>query len=240
MGTYFAYYMTGYLVIPVFIFALICQGMVKSRYKKYSRLPSRSGMTGAQAAWRLLQLNGITDVTIQPIAGNLTDNYNPSSKVISLSEGVYNSTSIAAIGIACHEAGHACQHAEGYAPLTFRNLVIPATKIGSGLGVPLVLIGVIISGYAQNSAIGYYIAMLGLILYSFVALFQLITLPVEFNASHRALKTIKENNFLVAEEYSGAKRVLTAAALTYVAALASSIVTLLRLLLVIRGGGRRR
>ena len=240
MGSDFAICLTGIFVIPVFIFSLIAQGMVKSRFRRYSAVRSRSGMTGADAAYRLLQLNGITDVRIQKIAGNLTDNYNPSTKIISLSEGVFDSTSVAAIGIACHEAGHACQHANGYAPLTFRNLVIPATKIGSGLGVPLVLFGVIISNYAVHSNIGYYVALAGLLLYSFVALFQFITLPVEFNASNRALKTIKENNFLIEEEYYGARKVLTAAALTYVAALASSLVTLLRLALIISGGRRRR
>lgn len=240
MGTYFAYYLTGIFVLPVLLFSLIAQGMVKSRFNNYSRVMSRSGMTGADAAYRLLQLYGITDVRIQKIAGNLTDNYNPSTKIISLSEGVFDSTSVAAIGIACHEAGHACQHANGYAPLTFRNIVIPATKIGSGLGVPLVLIGVIISNYAVHSNIGYYVALAGLILYSFVALFQFITLPVEFDASNRALKTIKANNFLIDEEYNGAKKVLTAAALTYVAALASSLVTLLRLFIVISGSRRRR
>lgn len=240
MSGYIAYYLTGFLAIPVLIFALICQGMVKSRYRKYSQVISRSGMTGADAAWRLLQLNGITDVRIQKVSGTLTDNYNPSTKIISLSEGVFDSRSIAAIGIACHEAGHACQHAQGYTPLSIRNAAIPVTRIGSGLGVPLVLIGVFISAYAQHSDIGYYIALIGLILYSFVALFQLLTLPVEFDASKRALQTIKSNGFLVDSEYSGAKSVLTAAALTYVAALASSLVTLLRLLIVISGSRRRR
>lgn len=232
------YYATGIFVIPVLIFALIAQAKVKSNYKKYSRIASRSGMTGAQAAWRLLQLNGITDVTIQPIRGNLTDNYNPTNKIISLSEGVYNSTSIAAIGIACHEAGHACQHAMGYSPLKFRNAVIPMTKIGSWVGVPLVIVGIMLSYYATVSELGYYLAVIGLFLYAFVALFQLITLPVEFNASKRALQTIQANNFLTAEEYPGAKKVLSAAALTYVASLASSLVTLLRLFLVVAGRKR--
>ncbi len=232
------YYATGIFVIPVLIFALIAQAKVKSNYKKYSRIASRSGMTGAQAAWRLLQVNGITDVTIQPIRGNLTDNYNPTNKIISLSEGVYNSTSIAAIGIACHEAGHACQHAMGYSPLKFRNAVIPMTKIGSWVGVPLVIVGIMLSYYATVSELGYYLAVIGLFLYAFVALFQLITLPVEFNASKRALQTIQANNFLTAEEYPGAKKVLSAAALTYVASLASSLVTLLRLFLVVAGRKR--
>ena len=188
-------------------------------------------MTGADAAYRLLQLNGITDVRIQKIAGNLSDHYDPSKKTICLSEGVFNSTSIAAIGIACHEAGHACQHANSYFPLTVRNIVIPATQIGSTIGVPICLIGLFINSQT--------IAYFGIILYAFVAVFQLLTLPVEFNASRRALETIKDNGFLVDEEYVGAKRVLTSAALTYVAALATALATLLRLLLVVNGGRRR-
>ena len=231
MGYYMMYYMSGIIILPVFIFALICQAKVKSNFKKYSRIMSRSNMTGADAAWRLLQLNGITDVKIQRIGGTLTDYYDPSKKIICLSSDVFDSKSIAAIGVACHEAGHAVQHAEGYAPLSFRNFVIPATRIGSALGVPLCLIGMFI-----NSEM---LAYIGLALYGFVALFQLITLPVEFNASSRALQTIEANGFLTDEEYVGAKKVLTAAALTYVAALASAIATMLRLLLVISGGRRR-
>lgn len=222
--------MTGFFMVPVFIFALICQMKVKSRFKRYSRVISKTGMTGADAAWRLLQLNGITDVKILQISGNLTDHYDPAKKEIRLSSSVYNSRSVAAIGIACHEAGHACQHAESYAPLKLRNVVIPATRIGSGLGVPLVLIGMFI--HMQP------LAYVGIILYCFVALFQLITLPVEFNASRRALKTIEANGFLSVDEYKGAKKVLAAAAMTYVAALVSAIATILRLLVVANGGKR--
>lgn len=241
MGTYFAYSLTGIFVIPVFIFSLICQGMVKSRFKKYSQIASRSGMTGADAAYRLLQLNGINDVRIKTINGNLTDHYDPSAKEICLSQSVFSSRSVAAIGVACHEAGHACQHAFGYKPLSIRNIAIPATKIGSSLGVPLVIIGVIISNASASlGSIGSVIALIGLLLYCCVAFFQLVTLPVEFNASKRALQTIESNHFLTDEEYNGAKKVLTAAALTYVAALASSLVTILRLSLIIAGGGRRR
>lgn len=231
MGPYMMYYMSGIIIFPVFIFALICQFNVKSSFKKYSRIMSKSGMTGAEAAWRLLQINGVTDVKIKCIAGNLTDHYDPRTKEICLSETVFNSRSIAAIGIACHEAGHACQHAEEYAPLKLRNAVIPATRIGSWIGVPLCLIGLFF-----NSEM---LAYVGVILYAFVALFQLITLPVEFNASRRALQTIESNAFLVDAEYIGAKKVLTAAALTYVAALASALATILRLLIVINGGKRR-
>lgn len=229
MGTYFTYYLTGFIMIPVFIFALYCQAKVNSTYRKYSKVTSRRGMTGADAAYKLLMLNGITDVKIKRISGNLTDHYNPKTKEICLSEGVFNSHSVAAIGIACHEAGHACQHAFGYAPLKLRNAVIPVTKIGSSLGIPLALLGMII--YSDT------LIYAGLILYAAVAVFQLITLPVEFNASKRALQTIESNAFLEGEEYTGAKRVLTAAAMTYVAALVSAVATLLRLVLVMN---RRR
>lgn len=229
MGTYFAYYMTGFVMIPVLIFSVICQIMVNNRFKKYSRIANSRGLSGAEAAYKLLQLNGVTDVRIKKISGNLTDHYNPSTKEICLSDAVYESRSIAAVGIACHEAGHACQHAESYFPLKIRNAVIPITKFGSTLGIPLVLLGVFFTFEPLVYA--------GIVLYSAVALFQLITLPVEFNASSRALRTINENGFLVGEENNGAKKVLAAAALTYVAALASSLATLFRLILI---SGRRR
>lgn len=229
MGTYFAYYMTGFVMIPVIIFSFICQMKVNSNFKKYSRIPNSRGLSGAEAAYRLLQLNGVTDVKIKKISGNLTDHYNPSTKEICLSEAVFDSRSIAAVGIACHEAGHACQHAEAYFPLKIRNAVIPITKFGSMLGIPLVLLGIFFTFEPLTIA--------GIVLYSAVALFQLATLPVEFNASSRALKTITDNGFLVGEENNGAKKVLTAAALTYVAALVSSLATLLRLLMI---AGRRR
>lgn len=224
----YLYYITGFIMIPVIIFAFICQLKVQSNYKKYGRIRNERNMTGAQAAYELLQLNGITDVRIKRISGNLTDHYNPKTKEICLSEGVFNSNSIAAVGIACHEAGHACQHAQGYFPLKIRNFIIPVTRFGSNLGIPLALIGIIFSWQP--------LIYIGIILYAAVAVFQLITLPVEFNASKRALQTIRTNSFLVGAEYNGARKVLTAAALTYVAALASSLATLLRLLLV---AGRR-
>ncbi len=229
MGTYFSYYLTGFIMIPVFIFALICQARVKSSFNKYSKVANRRGMTGADAAYRLLMLNGITDVRIKRIGGTLTDYYDPKAKEICLSEDVFSSRSVAAIGVACHEAGHACQHSQGYFPLKIRNAVIPMTNIGSMLGIPLALIGMFINSEP--------IIYIGLILYSAVAVFQLITLPVEFNASKRALNIIDANGFLEGEEYTGAKKVLTAAALTYVASLASALATLLRLFLVMN---RRR
>ena len=231
MGAYFSYYLTGYIMIPVFIFALICQFKVKSNFNKYNKVISKTGMTGADAAYRLLQLNGITDVKIKRISGTLSDHYNPQTKEICLSESVFNSRSIAAIGIGCHEAGHACQHAQEYFPIKIRNAVIPATRIGSVLGVPLCIIGLMINAEP--------LAYIGIILYALVAFFQLITLPVEFNASKRALETISNNGFLDDVEYKGAKKVLTAAALTYVAALASALASLLRLSIIVNGGRRR-
>lgn len=229
MGTYFAYYMTGFIMVPVFIFALYCQAKVNSSFKKYSKVANKRGMTGADAAYQLLRFNGITDVRIKRISGNLTDHYNPKTKEICLSESVFNSQSVAAIGVACHEAGHACQHAQGYGALKIRNAVVPATRIGSYLGIPLALFGMFI----HLDPLIY----VGLVLYTLVVFFQLITLPVEFNASKRALQTIETSGFLDGEEYTGAKKVLTAAALTYVAALVSALATLLRIVLILN---RRR
>ena len=224
MNAYMLYYATGVIMIPVLLFSIYCQIKVKRAFRRYSSVHAMCGMTGAQAAARLLQLNGITDVQIRQIGGTLTDYYDPKNKEICLSGDVYNATSVAAIGVACHEAGHACQHAQGYAPLKIRNAAIPATRIGSSLGIPLVLLGMVFTWRP--------LIMVGIVLYALVALFQLLTLPVEFNASHRALQTIESNQFLTEQEYRGAKKVLTAAALTYVAALASALATLLRLLLL--------
>lgn len=224
MNAYMLYYATGVIMIPVLLFSFYCQIKVKRAFRRYSSVHAMCGLTGAQAAARLLQLNGITDVQIRQIGGTLTDYYDPKNKEICLSGDVYNATSVAAIGVACHEAGHACQHAQGYAPLKIRNAAIPATRIGSSLGIPLVLLGVVFTWRP--------LIMVGIVLYALVALFQLLTLPVEFNASRRALQTIESNQFLTEQEYRGAKKVLTAAALTYVAALASALATLLRLLLL--------
>ena len=224
MNAYMLYYATGVIMIPVLLFSFYCQIKVKRAFRRYSSVHAMCGMTGARAAARLLQLNGITDVQIRQIGGTLTDYYDPKNKEICLSGDVYNATSVAAIGVACHEAGHACQHAQGYTPLKIRNAAIPATRIGSSLGIPLVLLGMVFTWRP--------LIMVGIVLYALVALFQLLTLPVEFNASRRALQTIESNQFLTEQEYRGAKKVLTAAALTYVAALASALATLLRLLLL--------
>ncbi len=229
MYSYMAYYMTGFIMIPVFIFSLICQMKVKSTYRKYSAVRNINGLTGAMAATRLLQSQGITDVKIRRISGELTDNYNPKTKVISLSEGVYDSPSIAAVGVACHEAGHACQYAQNYFPIKLRNLVIPMTRFGSYLGIPLVLLGLVFTFEP--------LIYVGIVLYAIVVVFQLVTLPVEFNASSRALTIIKQSGFLQEHEYKGARKVLTSAAMTYVAALVSALTTLFRLLLMVN---RRR
>lgn len=220
------------LVVPALIISLIAQAKVKTTYAKMSRVMNSRGLTGAQAAESVLRYYGITDVRIEQVAGSLTDHYDPRSNVIRLSDGVYHANSIAAVGIACHEAGHAAQHAENYKPIAVRNAVLPVANIGSASGLWIALIGL-----AMNFRI---MILIGIILYAFVAIFQLVTLPVEFNASSRALKVIEETGMLQGEEYQGAKKVLSAAAMTYVAALLVSIMSLLRVILRARGGGRRR
>lgn len=219
---YFDYYYL-ILVVPALMLALWAQVQVKTTYRKYSRVPNSRGMTGAYAAQAVLNFYGITDVRIERVSGNLTDHYDPRSKVIRLSDGVYNSSTVAAIGIACHEAGHAAQHAENYAPIKIRNAIIPVCNIGSTIGIPLALIGWIFS-----FSILIYV---GLGLYAAVFIFQVATLPVEFNASRRAIKVIDETQLLRDDEIGGAKKVLAAAAMTYVASMIVALANLLRLLL---------
>ena len=219
------------LVIPALIISLIAQAKVKTTYAKMSKIMNSRGLTGAQAAENVLRYYGVNDVRIEQVAGSLTDHFDPRSNVIRLSEGVYNANSIAAVGIACHEAGHVAQHAENYKPIAVRNMVLPVANIGSASGLWIALIGL-----AMNFRI---MILIGIILYAFVAVFQLVTLPVEFNASSRALKVIEETNMLQGEEYQGAKKVLSAAAMTYVAALPVSIMSLLRVILRAKGGRRR-
>ena len=223
------------LVVPFIIISMIAQYKVKSTYAKYSKVRNTRGLTGAQAAQAILSYYGITDVAIQMIGGTLTDNYNPKTNVISLSQDVYNSTSVAAVGVACHEAGHAAQYAENYAPIKLRNAIIPICNFGSSLSIPIILIGAILAArVAQGFSI---LITIGILLYATVFIFQLITLPVEFNASRRAIKVISETNLLYDEEVSGAKKVLGAAAMTYVAAMLVSLANLLRI--IIRFSGRR-
>ncbi len=229
---WFLYYDQYYLllVVPMLILSLVAQVMVKSAFAKQSKALSARGLTGEQAAARVLYHYGITDVRIERSpSGTLSDHFDPRSNVIRLSDGVYNSTSVAAIGIACHEAGHAAQHAQGYVPIKIRNAILPVCNIGSKLGLPLAIIGYFL-GFEP-------LVSVGLLLYALIAVFQFATLPVEFNASKRAVNVIEETNMLSVEEIGGAKKVLTAAAMTYVTALLVSLANLLRF--VIRFSSRR-
>ncbi len=223
------------LVLPCVIFALIASASVKSTFNRYSNQLSSRHITGAEAAQQVLRFNGITDVRIERVSGDLTDHYDPKANVIRLSDAVYNSTSTAAIGVACHEAGHAAQYAHKYAPIHLRAAIIPVTNIGSMLAMPLILIGLLFTSEAVTSS-GFIYA--GIACFGLSAVFQLITLPVEFNASRRAMAAIRDGGLLTSEEQAGARRTLTAAAMTYVAALAVSLAQLLRLILIF--GGRRR
>lgn len=234
MLMYYGYYFdpTYILVIIGLLLTLMASALVNSTYAKYKRVRSMSGMTGAQAAERILHQAGIYDVQIRHIAGDLTDNYNPKTKVLSLSDAVYGNTSVAAIGVAAHECGHAIQHAKQYAPLVLRSAMVPAVNICSTLSWPVILLGVILS-FNQS------LILLGIILFAAAVLFSIVTLPVEFNASHRALKILGGTGMLTRDEVGKARKVLTAAALTYVASAASMILQLLRLVLLF-GGDRDR
>ena len=223
-----------FLVLPCIIFALIASARVNSTFEKYSNQISSRGITGAQAAQQVLTSNGVRGVKIEPVRGKLTDHYDPKSNVIRLSENVYNSTSTAAIGVACHEAGHAVQYAENYGPIKLRAAIIPVTNIGSKLAMPLILLGILLNFLGELSYIFIYI---GIICFSLSLVFQLITLPVEFNASRRAITAIDNQNILTDEELKGARKTLSAAAMTYVAATAVALAQVLRLLSLF---GRRR
>lgn len=219
------------LVLPAVLLAMWASANVNSTFRRYSTQYSRRGITGAQAARRVLDANGLTAVRIEHISGNLTDHYDPRDNSISLSENVYNSTSIAAVGVAAHEAGHAVQYAENYGPVRLRTAIIPATRIGSSLSFILLLVGLVL--YNQS------LFFIGIVLFSFTTLFQLVTLPVEFNASARAIATIDGAGLLDEDELPGAKKVLRAAALTYVAALLMSLLQLMRFVLIFIGRGGR-
>lgn len=224
------------LVLPAVIFAVWANIKVNSTFKRYSALRPVGGMTGAEAARRVLDANGLYNVRIEHIHGNLSDHFDPRTNVIRLSDSVYGVSSAAAIGVAAHEAGHAVQYAKGYVLLKLRNAIIPVTNIGSRLAMPLILLGIIFSGMGQQFV---YVAYAGIACFALSTLFQLLTLPTEFNASRRALVSIESSGLLYGEELEGARKVLTAAAMTYVAALAVSLMQLLRLLMLV-GGGRRR
>lgn len=212
-------------MLPCIILTIVVQAYMNSTFKKYSAVRNSRGLMGAQAADRVLLQNGVSGVRIEPVQGNFTDHFNPKTNVIRLSQPVYNSNSIAAVGVACHEAGHAVQHARGYLPNKIRSLILPAANIGSKLSWIFIFLGLITSALQP-------LLYVGIILFSAAVLFTLATLPVEFNASSRALKCIRETGMLSDAEYTGAKRVLQAAAMTYVASAATSVMQLLRLLMI--------
>ena len=233
-GRYYGYYYydpTYMLIVISALISLFAQFLVNSRFSKYSRVRSRSGMTGAQAAERILQSQGIYDVAIQRVSGKLTDHYDPRNKTLNLSDAVYASTSVAAVGVAAHECGLAIQHARGYAPLSFRSALVPVANIGSQLSWLFIILGIFFGG-------SHTLIMIGILMFSAAVLFQLVTLPVEFNASGRALKLLSETGILQKDEVSDTRKVLSAAALTYVAAATTAVLQLLRLLRLFGGNDR--
>ncbi len=230
---YMFYDPTYFLVLIGVVISLIASAKVKTTYSKYSRVRSISGYTGASAAEAVLYRAGIRDIRIEHVAGNLTDHYDPRSKVLRLSDSVYNSSSVAAIAVACHEAGHACQDAKNYVPLKIRGAIVPVVNIGTNLAWVFIIMGLFITSETGNLLL-----LIGVLAFSLGVAFQLITLPVEFNASRRAMNMLQENGILRDEELRQGRKVLTAAALTYVAAAAAAILQLLRILLIV--GGRRR
>lgn len=229
----YGYYWTYLLLIIGAVICLIASARMNRTFRKFSKVRSFSGMTGAQAAQRILNNAGIYDVQITHIRGNLTDHYDPRKKTLALSDSVYNSTSVAAIGVAAHECGHAIQHDVGYAPLRIRSAFVPAANFGSRLAWPVLIIGLIFGGA------GSVLCQIGILLFSLAVLFQLVTLPVEFNASHRALGELEKSGILGGREIHDTQKVLRAAAMTYVASAASMILQLLRLILIFGGGNRR-
>ncbi len=222
------------LVLPCVLLAMWASANVNSTFQKYSQQLSSRRITGAQAAQRVLSSNGVAGVRIERVSGNLTDHFDPKTNVIRLSDSVYDSTSTAAIGVACHEAGHAVQYAQNYAPIKLRAAIIPVTNIGSKLAMPLILLGLLFSFG------GYTLVYLGIACFGLSLVFQLVTLPVEFNASRRAMNAIVSAGILTDEEQRGARKTLTAAAMTYVAATAVALAQLLRLIVLFGGNHRRR
>ncbi len=220
------------LVLPAIIFAMIAQHRVNSAFETYSKVATRRGVTGADAAMAVLRANGVDGVRIERVSGQLTDHYDPQENVIRLSQSVYGADTVAAVGVAAHEAGHAVQYAQGYSPIKLRTAIIPVTRIGSTMAMPLILIGMFINAFS--------LIKVGILFFFFSVLFQLLTLPVELNASSRALAAISETGLLYEDELPGAQKTLNAAALTYVAALMVSLAQFLRLMILFGGGRRRR
>ena len=230
-GYYYGLDWTYILVLFGAVLSMIASAKVNSTFNKYKQVRSMTGMTGAEAAQRILHQNGIYDVAVEHISGNLTDHYDPKNKVLRLSDATYGSNSVAAIGVAAHECGHALQHKDEYLPLKIRSAIVPAANFGSRLGIPIILLGVILGS-------NYMLIQIGIWVFSLAVLFQLVTLPVEFNASSRAVAMVERYGILSGDELRHTRKVLSAAALTYVAAAAASILQLLRLILLF--GGRRR
>jgi len=226
------------LVLPAMFFAMWASSRVSSTFKKYQNQLSSKRITGLQAAQTVLNANGLTNIKIERIKGQLTDHFSPTENIIRLSEPVYDSTSTAAIGVACHEAGHAIQYAVGYAPIKLRMAILPVTNFGGRFSPYLIMGGLILSSMSQDPTFGIYLAYAGIILFGAVLLFQLFTLPTEFNASSRALQAIQQHDILTPAEMEATKKVLSAAALTYVAALAVTLMQLIRFLIIV--SGRRR
>ena len=224
---------TVLLLVIGMLLSLVASAKLHSTFAVYKKIRNHSGITGAEAAQRILRAAGITDVQVVPIRGSLTDHYDPRTKTVSLSEDIYGRNSLAAVGVAAHECGHAIQHAHGYAPMSVRAALVPVVNIGSNLSIPLIFLGVLLS-WNQT------LIQLGIWAFALTVIFQLVTLPVEFNASRRAIVKVEEYGLLGSEEVSGGKKVLTAAALTYVAGAASSALQLLRLILLYGGNRRRR
>jgi len=220
------------LVLPAVLVALFAQMNVKSTFNRYNKVSNSRGFTGASVARQILDRNGLYHVPVERVSGQLSDHYDPKANVVRLSDATFNSTSVAALGVAAHEVGHAVQYSEKYSPIVVRNAIVPVCRIGSSLTMPLIILGLIV----QWASLIY----LGIALFGLATIFQLITLPVEFNASKRALRTLEEYHVLDGGELVGARKTLNAAALTYVAALAVSLMQLLRLLLLFGGRGRRR
>lgn len=225
------------LVLPCLLLSLWASSNVNSTFKKYAKQTSLRHITGAQAAQRVLSANGVTGVRIERIHGNLTDHFDPKTNVIRLSDSVYDATSTAAIGVACHEAGHAVQYAQDYTPIKLRAAIVPITNFGSKLAMPLILLGLLLS-FGESVSYGFVYA--GIACFGLSVVFQLVTLPVEFNASRRAMEAIESGNILTEEEQRGARKTLTAAALTYVAATAVALAQLLRLLVIFGSRSSRR
>lgn len=221
------------LILPAIFIALFAQARVSSAFRKYSQVRNAQGLTGAEVAQRVLRQNGINDVSFNRVAGNMTDYYDPKQNAIFLSENVYDSNSIAAVGVAAHEAGHAVQYAAGYFPIKVRTAIIPATRFGSMLSLPLIILG-----FLFNNSVGDTLLSVGVLLYGLAVFFQLVTLPIEYNASRRALSAIETGGILNDDELPKARRVLNAAAMTYLASLIVALAQLLRILMII--GGRRR